>query len=54
MAVRQEAQLRVVGQQRAAETVMVLAEFPMLARQLGIRAPGKGNLTPERLVLIHI
>ena len=52
MAMRQEAQLRVVAQQRAAETVMVLAEFPMLARQMGIRAPTVGNLTPERGAMI--
>ena len=52
MAVRQEAQLRVVAQQRAAETGMVLAELPMLARQMGIRAPTVGNLTPERGAMI--
>ena len=52
MAQRQEAQLRVVAQQRAAETGMVLAEFPMLARQMGIRAPTVGNLTPGRGAMI--
>ena len=49
---RQEDKQRAVAQQRAAETGMVLAEFPMLAKQLCIRAPTVGNLTPERGAMI--